>query len=118
MTQSYDLLITNGNCVTPSGTAEANIGVRDGKIVDIGVSSDVAAETVFDAKGLHVLPGVIDTQVHFREPGMEHKENLESGTRAAVKGGVTCVFEMPNTSPLTDSAEALAEKFKRAAGRA
>ena len=67
---------------------------------------------MFDAKGLHVLPSVIDTQVHFREPGMEHKENLESGTRAAVKGGVTTVFEMPNTSPLTDSAEAPAEKFK------
>lgn len=118
MTQSYDLLITNGICVTPNGIAEADIGVRNGKIVDIGVPSGVAAETVFDARGLHVLPGVIDTQVHFREPGMEHKENLESGTRAAVKGGVTSVFEMPNTSPLTDSAAALAEKFKRAAGRA
>ncbi|MDH3703873.1 MAG: dihydroorotase [Alphaproteobacteria bacterium] len=118
MTQSYDLLITNGLCVTPSGTVEADIGVRNGKIVKIGVPSGASAETVFDARGLHVLPGVIDTQVHFREPGMEHKEDLESGTRAAVKGGVTTVFEMPNTSPLTDSAAALAEKFDRAAGRA
>ena len=63
-----------------------------------------AAETI-DAAGLHILPGVIDTQVHFREPGLEHKEDLETGSRAAVAGGVTAVFEMPNTKPLTTSAE-------------
>jgi dihydroorotase len=72
---------------------------------------------VIDAKGLHVLPGVIDTQVHFREPGNEHKEDLESGTRAAALGGVTAVFEMPNTSPPTTSADALADKLARARGR-
>ena len=60
-----------------------------------------------------MLPGVIDTQVHFREPGLTHKEDLESGSRSAVMGGVTAVFEMPNTDPLTVSAETLADKVKR-----
>ena len=72
---------------------------------------------MIDAKGLHVLPGVIDTQVHFREPGLEHKEDLETGSRAAVVGGVTAVFEMPNTKPLTTSAETLADKVRRARNR-
>lgn len=76
-----------------------------------------AAETV-NVTGLHVVPGAIDTQVHFREPGLEHKEDIESGTRAAVAGGVTTIFEMPNTNPLTTSAETLADKLARARGRA
>lgn len=118
MTRSYDLLIKNGTCVTPNGTGQADVAVRDGTISEIGSLDGATADEVFDAQGLHVLPGVIDTQVHFREPGMEHKEDLESGTRAAAMGGVTTVFEMPNTAPLTDSAEALAEKLGRAAGRA
>ena len=71
-----------------------------------------AAGEVVDCTGLHILPGVIDTQVHFREPGAEHKEDLESGSRAAVMGGVTAVFEMPNTSPLTVTAAALADKVR------
>jgi dihydroorotase len=75
-----------------------------------------AAETV-DCKGLHILPGVIDSQVHLREPGAEHKEDLETGGRAAVMGGVTTVFEMPNTNPLTVTAEALADKVSRATNR-
>ena len=65
------------------------------------------------ATGLHILPGVIDSQVHFREPGLEHKEDLESGSRSAVLGGVTAVFEMPNTKPLTTSAETLEDKIRR-----
>ena len=70
-----------------------------------------AGETI-DCRGLHVLPGVIDSQVHFREPGLEHKEDLETGSRAAVLGGVTAVFEMPNTNPLTTSEAALADKVR------
>ena len=70
-----------------------------------------------DARHLHILPGVIDSQVHFREPGLEHKEDLESGSRAAVMGGVTAVFEMPNTKPLTTTAETLADKVARAKNR-
>lgn len=118
MADRYDLLLRGGTCVTPSGRIAADVGVRDSRIVAIGSLASGSAETVFDAAGLHVLPGVIDTQVHFREPGLEHKEDLESGMRGAVLGGVTGVFEMPNTAPNTDSKEALEDKLKRAAGRA
>ena len=75
------------------------------------------AAEIFEAKGLHVLPGVIDTQVHFREPGNEHKEDLESGSRAAVLGGVTAVFEMPNTAPPTTTRAAIEDKLARAKDR-
>jgi dihydroorotase len=118
MAERYDLILHGSTCMTPSGLVSADVGVSGGRITAIGDLSGAAAETRFDAAGLHVLPGVIDTQVHFREPGMEHKEDLESGTRGAVLGGVTGVFEMPNTSPNTDSAEAIADKLSRANGRA
>ena len=72
---------------------------------------------MFEAKGLHVLPGVIDSQVHFREPGNEHKEDLETGSRAAILGGVTAVFEMPNTNPPTTSRAAIEDKLARAKDR-
>src|SRR6185437_3914715 len=72
---------------------------------------------IFEAKGLVVLPGVIDSQVHFREPGNEHKEDLETGTRAAILGGITGVFEMPNTAPPTTSRSAIEDKLNRAKGR-
>jgi dihydroorotase len=115
--ETYDLLIRQGMCATPNGIALADIGIRGGRIVAIGSLSGATAAEVFEAKGLHVLPGVIDTQVHFREPGNEHKEDLESGSRAAVLGGVTAVFEMPNTSPPTTTRVAIEDKLARAAGR-
>ncbi|HUO98707.1 MAG TPA: dihydroorotase [Rhizomicrobium sp.] len=104
-------------CATPNGIAPADIGVKAGRIVAIGSLAGAKAAEVFEAKGLHILPGVIDTQVHFREPGNEHKEDLESGSRAAVLGGVTAVFEMPNTSPPTTTRIAIEDKLARAAGR-
>jgi dihydroorotase len=73
---------------------------------------------VIDAHGLHVLPGVIDAQVHFREPGFPHKEDLATGTAAAVLGGVTAVLEMPNTDPPTTTARAMADKVARLRDRA
>jgi dihydroorotase len=112
---TYDLLLRNGTVWTPGGPVSAAIGVRDGKIAAIGAEGD--AGEVIDCAGLTILPGVIDSQVHFREPGLEPKEDLESGSRAAVLGGVTAVFEMPNTKPNTDSAAALADKLARAKGR-
>ena len=115
---TYDLIIRGGVIVSHAGEGRGDIGVRGGKIAAIGDLSQASAGEVFDAAGLHVLPGVIDTQVHFREPGNEHKEDLETGTRAAALGGVAAVFEMPNTSPPTTSAEALADKLARAKGRA
>jgi len=117
MDDVFDLVLRGGTCVTPKGVLLADVGVRDGKIAAIGELGSKKAARAIDLSHLHVLPGVIDTQVHFREPGMEHKENLESGTRAAVKGGVTAVFEMPNTNPPTADAAALADKVKRAHGR-
>ena len=117
MTLTLDLLIRNATCAFHAGISPADIGARDGKIVAIGELGEMAADQVIDATGLHLLPGVIDTQVHFREPGNEHKEDLETGSRAAVLGGVTAVFEMPNTSPPTSDRAALEDKLSRARGR-
>lgn len=113
MTQHLDLILKGGTVHTPGGPVAADVGVANGRITRIGTSLGDAAETV-DCTGLDVLPGVIDSQVHFREPGLEHKEDLESGSRAAVLGGVTAVFEMPNTNPNTDSADRVHDKLKRA----
>ncbi|MFO1069165.1 MAG: dihydroorotase [Geminicoccaceae bacterium] len=113
----FDLLVTGGRVALPGGLADCDIGIAGGRIVALGALAGRAAAETVDARGLHVLPGVIDTQVHFREPGAEHKEDLASGSDAAVLGGVTAVFEMPNTKPVTDSAELLADKLARAHGR-
>jgi dihydroorotase len=114
MPETYDLILKGGTVVNHDGEATRDIGVAAGRIAALGDLSGVAAGEPVDCRGLHILPGVIDTQVHFREPGLTHKEDLETGSRAAVTGGVTAVFEMPNTDPLTTSAEALADKVKRA----
>jgi len=118
MTDSFDLVLRGGICVTPKGVLPGDVGVRDGKIAAIGDLGSQKAETTIDATHLHVLPGVIDGHVHFREPGLEHKEDIESGSRAAVKGGVTTVFEMPNTKPATVDAATLADKVARTKNRA
>ncbi len=117
MTTAFDLLIKGGITATPSGIAEADVGIIGGRIAAIGALGGAKAAEIFDAKGLHVLPGVIDTQVHFREPGNEHKEDLESGSRAAALGGVTAVFEMPNTAPPTTTRAAIEDKLARAKTR-
>jgi dihydroorotase len=114
---AYDLIVRNGTVVTPWAVGTADIAIQDGRFVAIGDLGQAAAAEVFDARGLHVLPGVIDTQVHFREPGLTHKEDLASGMRAAVLGGVVGVFEMPNTDPNTTTPELIADKFARAAGK-
>ncbi|MGD8423045.1 MAG: dihydroorotase [Methyloceanibacter sp.] len=117
MAESFEILIKGGTVVNQAGELAADIGISDGQIRAIGeIDASRAGETI-DASGLYVLPGVIDTQVHFREPGMEHKEDLETGSRAAVLGGVTAVFEMPNTSPPTTTAEALAAKVAAGTNR-
>lgn len=95
-----------------------DLGIRDGRIAEIGHLATSNAKEVLDANNLLLLPGLIDTQVHFREPGLEAKEDLESGTRAAIFGGVTTVFEMPNTVPNTTNEENLNDKLSRAKGRA
>lgn len=112
-----DLMLKGATVVNQTGTGLWDIAVKHGKIAAIGDMSDIRAAETLDCRNLHILPGVIDSQVHFREPGLEHKEDLESGSRAAVMGGVTGVFEMPNTKPTTTSAEALADKMARARNR-
>lgn len=113
--QSYDLVLKNGTVVLPGVTLKTDIGVAGGKIVRIGDLGALPAQKTIDCAGLHVLPGIIDSQVHFREPGADHKEVLESGMKSAAAGGVTSIFEMPNTNPLTISPETIADKLARAA---
>ena len=117
MNKDYDLILRGGTVVNHDGTGVRDIAIRNGKFVDLDAGAESKADTVIDCSGLHVLPGVIDSQVHFREPGLDHKEDLETGSRAAVLGGVTSVFEMPNTAPLTTSPDRLADKVERARNR-
>jgi dihydroorotase len=117
MTQTFDLIVRGGEVLNHAGRGLADVGVREGKIAAVGDLSQASAGEVFDASGLTVLPGVIDSQVHFREPGLEWKEDLQTGGRAAVLGGVTAVFEMPNTEPTTTDPDAMADKLARAKGR-
>ena len=111
----YDLLIRNGTAVLPWGEVTADIGVTDGRIAAIGVSG--TAETVVDAAGLHVLPGLIDPHVHLRDPGDPAIETIPTGTKAAVLGGLTAVFDMPNTAPAITSEERIAWKTDYIAGK-
>lgn len=110
----FDKILRGGFVVTPSGISRCDIGIIDETIAYIGILQDELASEVIDCTGLYILPGVIDSQVHFREPGAEHKENLLSGSKAAVLGGVTSIFEMPNTNPPTVSEAALLDKVHRA----
>lgn len=117
MTRTYDLIVRGGEVANHAGRGRADVGVMDGRIAFIGDLSQASAGETFDATGLTVLPGVIDTQVHFREPGLEWKEDLETGSRAAALGGVTAVFEMPNTEPNTTDPDTLQDKLDRARDR-
>lgn len=114
----FDLVLRDAQVVTPAGVEELDIGVQDGCITALGDLKQARASRLLSFAGCHILPGVIDSQVHFREPGLEHKEDLHTGTAAAALGGVTAIMEMPNTRPNTDSAAALADKLTRARGRA
>ncbi|MGO9774055.1 MAG: dihydroorotase [Roseiarcus sp.] len=117
MARIFDCILAGATVVNQDGVAKRDIGVFDGRIAEIGALNSAGAGERIDCRGLHILPGVIDSQVHFREPGLTHKEDLETGSRAAVLGGVAAVFEMPNTDPPTASATALADKVARAKGR-
>jgi len=116
---SADLLICGGKVVTPQSVVEANVAVKDGTIIAVGVAGAMPqAREMLDASGLYVLPGAIDVHVHFRDPGYPHKEDFASGTAAAAFGGVTTVFDMPNTIPPAGTADALAGKHRVAAEKA
>ena len=114
---SYELILCGGTLVNHDGIGQGDVAIAGGRIAALGNLASATAAEIIDARGLHILPGVIDSQVHFREPGLTHKEDLESGSLAAVMGGVTAVFEMPNTNPATTNAELLGDKIARAAKR-
>ena len=117
MKRMADLILKGGTLVNHDGVGARDLAIHEGRIVGVGDLGEFSAAETLDCRGLHILPGVIDSQVHLREPGLEHKEDLESGGRAAVMGGVTSVFEMPNTKPLTVTEAALADKVRRATNR-
>lgn len=117
MSETYDLILRGADVVNHDGRWTGDIAVSNGRIAAMGRLGNASAPNERDMRGLTVLPGVIDSQVHFREPGGEQKEDLETGSRAAVAGGVTAVFEMPNTNPTTTTVERLADKVARARHR-
>ncbi|CAN1491915.1 PyrC Dihydroorotase and related cyclic amidohydrolases [Rhabdaerophilaceae bacterium] len=117
MADRFDLILMGGEIVNQDGRSQRDLGLLAGKIAGIGHFLPSQAGETLDCTGLTILPGVIDTQVHFREPGLTHKEDLETGSLAAVMGGVTAVFEMPNTNPMTVTAEALEAKLAAARHR-
>ena len=110
-------LIRNATVVLPSEIMKTHVLVGDGQILAVDAAAHSAADEVVDASGFHLLPGVIDDQVHFRDPGLEHKEDLRTGSRACAKGGITTFFEMPNTKPNTTTCDRLHQKLARAAER-
>lgn len=116
MSDKFSLIIKNGLCFVDGVLKDLDLGIIGDKIIKIGKITDENAK-VYDAKNKIILPGVIDTQVHFREPGKNNAENLESGSRAAIAGGVTSVFEMPNTNPPTSTFEEFNKKLKSAENR-
>ena len=117
MPNKYTLIIKNAECYIEKKLILTDIAIKDNIISKISENIGDSADRVLDSKGLSVFPGVVDTQVHFREPGDSRKENLESGSKSAVLGGVTSVFEMPNTSPPTDSPERFQQKLDLAKDR-
>jgi dihydroorotase len=117
MSRHFDTIFAGGTLVNHDGIGSADIGIIKGRIAAIGSLTTETADNIVDCTGLTIMPGVIDTQVHFREPGLEHKEDLQSGSLAAVMGGVTGVFEMPNTNPLTTTRETFEDKIARATDR-
>ncbi|WP_421952501.1 dihydroorotase [Pelagibacterium sp.] len=117
MSRHFDTIFRGGTLVNHDGIGSADIGIIKGRIAAIGSLLSDTADNDVDCTGLTILPGVIDTQVHFREPGLDHKEDLQTGSLSAVMGGVTGVFEMPNTNPLTTTRETFEDKIARATNR-
>lgn len=111
--KKYDLIIKGGELVNEGKRFFSSLAIKDGRIAKIAEEiDDNEAFEVFDASGKTIIPGAIDTQVHFREPGLTHKEDIESGSRSALLGGVTTFFEMPNTNPATTTVESIREKVE------
>lgn len=116
--KKYDFLFKEAQILLPNGLESCDLATKGGKIAALGNIAEEQAEKIINLKGKIILPGIIDSQVHFREPGPTHKEDIASGTLGALHGGITTVFEMPNTSPPTIDAVAMADKVTKAKGRA
>jgi len=114
----FDLLITGGQVVLPWAIEKLDVGVLDGRIAALGVGREAEAEVALDARGLHVLPGLIDPHVHLRDPGDASVETIASGTRAAVLGGLAAAFDMPNTTPAITTEDRLGWKREYIVDRA
>jgi dihydroorotase len=114
---THRTLIHGATCVLPGGRERVDVLIEDGTIARIDPPAGTRADETVEAAGLHLLPGVVDDQVHFREPGLTHKEDLATGSRACAKGGVTTFLEMPNTVPATTTVGRLADKLALAAGK-
>lgn len=110
-------LIKNAQCVFPSGIQQTHVLIEGSRIASIDAPASTQADEVIDASGLHLIPGVIDDQVHFRDPGLTHKEDLHTGSLACAKGGVTTFLEMPNTKPPAVTQELLEEKLALGASK-
>jgi dihydroorotase len=108
-------LIKGANVVLPSGTTQTNVLISGTRIVSVDVAPQTVVDEIVDAAGKWLIPGVVDDQVHFREPGLTHKEDLSTATMACAKGGVTSFLEMPNTNPTTTTVDRLHEKLALAA---
>ena len=100
-TKKYDLGLVNGMVYTKKKLHKISIGIKNGIIIHIGDINKEECDKLIDCNAKHILPGIVDSQVHFREPGLTHKEDIEHGTKSALLGGITSIFEMPNTSPAT-----------------
>ena len=110
--KNYKILIKNGTIVDSKTQMKKDVLISNGKIKKVEKNINSQADRIIDASQKFIIPGVIDPQVHFREPGLTHKEDIKSGSRAAVCGGITTFFEMPNTNPATTNSKLLEEKFK------
>jgi len=118
MSTQYELVVQNGEVCLPSGRFMADLAVDKGKVAAVARPGEVAGLSTLDVRGLTILPGIVHTHVHMREPGLEYKEDYESGTKTAATGGVTCTIDMPNVTPPTTTVERYLEKKELAAAKA
>ena len=113
----YDLVLKNCDLVNENCSSEVDIAIKNQRIEKIASNIDSGSKEVLDCAGKLVIPGLIDDQVHFREPGLTHKGEIATESKAAIAGGVTSYFEMPNVNPNTSTIENLNKKFDMASSR-
>ena len=113
----YDIILKNCKIVNENAIYESDVAIKNARIELVQSSIDQEAKQIIDIAGRYLLPGLIDDQVHFREPGLTHKGDIATESRAGLAGGVTSYFEMPNVNPTTTTNENLTKKFEMASTR-